>query len=551
MARYIIALPTLVLSLLLAGCGGGGGGSGGGTTPLTTSSAYLIGGSITGLPAGASVTLLDTGASPLTVTANGAFQFAAQVATGTNYAVSVGIQPTGAVCAVTDGMGIISGQSVTDIAVTCSIPYSIGGTIQGLASGQSVTLVDNSVDPLPVNSNVTSFVFPTQLAAGQPYTVAVQTQPLGQTCKVTNGAGLASSSSSTAVTVKCTAPPSEYAYVANKGAGTISAYRVGAPGSAAPGSAAPGALTQMGTSPFSAPYSFPTALAVDPTQSMLYVAYDSPSNALSAFPISATAGSLGNPVSTTTTLDNPYAVAVSPQGDVYVANSGAAPSPSTVSAFTFTPSSGSFSSVSGSPFAAGVNPESVAVNPAGTFAFVANFGSDTISVYAITSTGALTPVGTPVPTGVNPFGMMINTEGTFLYVANYGSSSVSAYSISSKGVLAPLAGSPFPAGTHPFSVAINPAGTSVYIANDGAPGSISAYSINPASGVLTSIAPPVPTGNNPNSITIDPSGMFAYVANHGDNTVTPYSIAPSGALSQLSNPVPTGFEPDAVTIAQP
>ncbi|MBW4049172.1 MAG: lactonase family protein [Proteobacteria bacterium] len=441
-------------------------------------------------------------------------------------------------------MGIINGQAVTNIAVTCSPPNAIGGTVSGLSTG-SVTLLVNSADPKTVSATNTSFQFPTELATGQAYTVTVQTQPAGQTCTVSNGTGLASSSSFNAVQVNC-ATRAEYAYVANHGGGTggqsISAYSVDA--------SASGTLTAVSISPFAAG-TYPTSVAVDPTGQFLYVANDDPSNTVSAYSISAATGALTTPPTSISTGvgANSWAVTVAPQGFVYVANSGIKV-PGTVSAFTFDPSKG-FSPITGSPSAAGLNPESVAVNPAGTFAFVANFGSDTISVYAIApNTGALSPVGSPIATGVNPYDIAINPEGTFLYVANYGSANVSAYSISSKGTLAPIAGSPFGSGAYPFSLAINPAGTFAYVANDDAPGSISAYSIDPISGALTSISSPIATGNNPHSITIDPSGRFAYVANFGDNTASAYAIASSGALTHLGD-VNTGAQPYAMTIAQP
>ena len=547
MARYIISLPVLLLSLLLAGCGGGGGG-GGGTTSPTAASTYWVGGSVTGLPAGQSVTLLDNGVSGVDVSADGTFQFPDQLANGANYAITIGAQPTtGSVCAVTDGMGMINGQDVLNIAVTCSPPNVIGGTISGLTTG-SLTLLDNSTDPVTVSSAASSngtisFQFPTELATGQAYTVTVQTQPTGETCTVSGGTGVAGSPSSPAITVQCGTGKTEYVYVANQTASSLSAYSIGSTGTLAPdGSSLPN-LPQ-----------FPTALAVDSTGTTLYVANDSPANSVSAYAINP-GGSLSSPGVTTSTGNdsNSYAVTVSPQGFVYVANSGQGV-PGTVSGFNFASSTG-FSPLAGSPFSAGINPESVAVNPAGTFAFVANFGGDTISVYAIDpTTGALSQVGS-VATGVNPFDIAINPEGTFLYAANYGSANVSVYSISSKGVLSPIAGSPFAAGTKPFSVAINPAGTFAYVVNE-ADNTISTYAINPTSGALTAINSTTGTGASPHAIAIDPTGEFAYVANYSGNTISEYKITTSGPSagtlsSNGSMPVPAGSGPNAVVIAQP
>jgi len=65
---------------------------------------------------------------------------------------------------------------------------TIGGTLSGLGSGLSVVLQDNSTDKLTLTSNG-SFSFATNLSAGAAYSVTVLTQPVGQTCAVSNASG--------------------------------------------------------------------------------------------------------------------------------------------------------------------------------------------------------------------------------------------------------------------------------------------------------------------------------------------------------------------------
>ncbi|MHB8921149.1 MAG: lactonase family protein, partial [Halothiobacillus sp.] len=153
-----------------------------------------------------------------------------------------------------------------------------------------------------------------------------------------------------------------------------------------------------------------------------------------------------------------------------------------------------------------IYPNSVTVNPAGTFAYVTNFGGG-VSAYSINaSTGALTPAGSPVATGTNPTSVTVNPAGTFAYVANQndgaGNGTVSAYSINaSTGALTPVAGSPFAAGTYATSVTVNPAGTFVYVANGG-DSNVSAYSLS-ATGALTAVTgSPFQAGTYPDSITV-------------------------------------------------
>ena len=166
---------------------------------------YTIGGTVSGLISGRSVTLLDNGGNSLAVTANGSFTFTTAIASGATYAVTVGTQPSGETCSVTNGSGTVGSANVTNVAVACAAStYTIGGTVSGLISGRSVTLLDNGGNSLTVSANG-SFTFTTALASGATYAVTVGTQPTGETCTITNGSGTVGSANVTNVTVACTA----------------------------------------------------------------------------------------------------------------------------------------------------------------------------------------------------------------------------------------------------------------------------------------------------------------------------------------------------------
>jgi DNA-binding beta-propeller fold protein YncE len=105
--------------------------------------------------------------------------------------------------------------------------------------------------------------------------------------------------------------------------------------------------------------------------------------------------------------------------------------------------------VAGSPFVDGTNsnPYSVAVDPTGSFVYVANDGSNNVSVYTITAgTGALTAVaGSPFADGTNssPTAVTVDATGNFVYVAN-GNRTIAAYIIDlGTGGLDAVSGSPF------------------------------------------------------------------------------------------------------------
>jgi hypothetical protein len=83
--------------------------------------AFTVGGTLTGLPAGDTITLLGPG--NLTLIANGAFTFPTPLADGQPYSVGVmwfyGGTPMG--CTLTNGSGTISGANVTNVLVQCRL----------------------------------------------------------------------------------------------------------------------------------------------------------------------------------------------------------------------------------------------------------------------------------------------------------------------------------------------------------------------------------------------------------------------------------------------
>jgi len=181
-------LLSLLIAVALAGCGGG---------------YNSIGGTISGLSAGNSVTLEDNGSDPLTLSANGSFTFATTVLAGNSYDVTVSAQPAGQTCSVAGGAGTVSATSidVTSVAVTCVYSASLIGTVTGLHPGTSVTFQNGST--LAVATGNGGFAFPGVLAGGTAYDVTITVQPSGQTCTIANPTGTIATSVTSIVTVTC------------------------------------------------------------------------------------------------------------------------------------------------------------------------------------------------------------------------------------------------------------------------------------------------------------------------------------------------------------
>jgi hypothetical protein len=172
-------------------------------TVTCSTNTFPVGGTVSGLAAGGQVTLFNNGADALTQTADGAFTFATPVAYDGSYAVTVSTQPIGQTCTVSGGAGSGVTAAVASVTVTCSTnTFSIGGTLSGLASGQQVTLFNNGADALTVTANG-AFTFATPVAYNGSYSITVSTQPTGQTCTVSGGAGSGVTADVASVSVTC------------------------------------------------------------------------------------------------------------------------------------------------------------------------------------------------------------------------------------------------------------------------------------------------------------------------------------------------------------
>ena len=193
---------------------------------------------------------------------------------------------------------------------------------------------------------------------------------------------------------------------------------------------------------------------------------------------------------------------------------------------------------SSSAIAANVTNVAIECADAGRFAYVANAGDDTISVYSIDSTtGALVAVGTPVATGVSPYAIAGSPDKQHVYVVNRIPNSISAYLVdATSGALTEIAGSPFAAGTQPQALVFHPSGEYLYVANNGS-NDLSAYAVDTGSGILTPLATPTyATGTGPSAIAVDPTGRFVFVANNGgSNNISVFAItAGTGELTPVT-----------------
>ncbi|HKV24436.1 MAG TPA: kelch repeat-containing protein [Candidatus Acidoferrum sp.] len=201
---------------------------------------YTIGGTVNGLE-GSGLVLQDNNGDNLKITASGVFTFPTQLATGTNYAVTVFTQPSNPAqtCVVTNGTGPAT-SNITTVVVTCpAVTYTVGGVVVGVQgpppappsvnlpiSNNSFVIQNNSGDNLTVTQNG-PFTFPTPVNLNGAYNVNVFTSPSTQqqSCWTFNFKGVVTGNV-TSVVVDC--GHDDWAWISGtKTAGTIQAPQYG------------------------------------------------------------------------------------------------------------------------------------------------------------------------------------------------------------------------------------------------------------------------------------------------------------------------------------
>ncbi len=188
-------------------------------TPVAVScvdNQYTVGGLLSGLVAGDTVVLQNNNGDDLPLTADGAFTFATAVGSGDAYAVAILSQSGGLseTCIVSNGSGTIGASNVDNVSVICALDsFTVGGSVSGLATGESVVLQNNGADSQTQSTNG-NFVFSKQ-ADGSSYAVTIATQPASQTCSVNDGSGSLAGADVSKVLVSCVnvLPPTTIAQV--------------------------------------------------------------------------------------------------------------------------------------------------------------------------------------------------------------------------------------------------------------------------------------------------------------------------------------------------
>ncbi len=176
---------------------------------------------------------------------------------------------------------------------------------------------------------------------------------------------------------------------------------------------------------------------------------------------------------------------------------------------------------------AGTYPVHIAVNPATNRIYVANEGSDDVTVID----GATNAVLATVPVGDMPRRLAVNPATNKVYVANWLGNSVSVIDGATNAVTATI---PIAA---PRDLAINASANRVYVLDAN-------HKLVVIDGATDAILANVSTGTTPSAIVVNPATNRIYVANASSYTVTVVDGASNAVLATVS----TGLIPLAIAV---
>jgi len=175
---------ALLCATSLAACGGGSG-------------SLILQTRIVGLVKDGLILTNGADTSPALPAYTSSFQFPTLIGNDDHFDIKIKQMPVHTNCTLTDASNKANYITVQQPVVSCTTDsYNLGGVVNGLSSG--VLVLANGRDQVSITANggaAVNFNFPTKVADGGAYGVAVLAQPAiqgvptGQTCTVATGTG--------------------------------------------------------------------------------------------------------------------------------------------------------------------------------------------------------------------------------------------------------------------------------------------------------------------------------------------------------------------------
>ncbi|MET7689313.1 lactonase family protein [Streptomyces sp. NPDC005483] len=210
--------------------------------------------------------------------------------------------------------------------------------------------------------------------------------------------------------------------------------------------------------------------------------------------------------------------------------------------------------VLGSRSTGGAGPCHLSVHPGGRWLLSANYGSGSVAVHPIGSSGALgtlrdsvthsSPAPGPGQEGPHAHQFVTSPDGGHVLAVDLGTDTVYSYRLDERtGALTEVSRARTRAGAGPRHLTFHPGGRYAYLANE-VDNTVAVCAYDRKTGHL-SVGPPQSTGtgsgtNYPAQFLVTANGSYAYLANRGDNSLTRYAVEAGGARLRLLDTVPVG-----------
>ncbi|MGV9254836.1 lactonase family protein [Streptomyces sp. NPDC003697] len=200
----------------------------------------------------------------------------------------------------------------------------------------------------------------------------------------------------------------------------------------------------------------------------------------------------------------------------------------------------------------GSGPCHLSVHPDGRWLLSANYGSGSVAVHPIGSSGALgertdlvthsSPPPGPGQQGPHAHQVVTAPDGGHVLAVDLGTDTVYSYRLDTRaGRLTEVARAHTRPGAGPRHLTFHPGGRYAYLANE-VDDTVAVCSYEPATGRLA-VGAPQSTGsaggtNHPAQILVTADGAYAYLANRGHNSLARYAVEAGGARLRLLDTVP-------------
>jgi DNA-binding beta-propeller fold protein YncE len=189
----------------------------------------------------------------------------------------------------------------------------------------------------------------------------------------------------------------------------------------------------------------------------------------------------------------------------------------------------------------GDNPVAIVMHPLGTFAYVANFGSASVSVLDTDEGTPPTSVASTMVVGPNPVDLAVMPDGSRVIVANGGVNSLTVIDGDSSSATHNTVIASASTGKNSTTITVSPDGTRIYVGTED--------SIEILESVAYSVIASVATGKNTTTITVSPDGTLLFaMTSEGDVLIVDVEPGSSTSNTVIAN-VSTGKNTTTVTVS--